>query len=45
MKIKTTNTKPLTPGLLRKMDAYWRATNCKYGEDMPEVRNGKWRAK
>jgi xylulose-5-phosphate/fructose-6-phosphate phosphoketolase len=27
MKIKTTNTKPLTPGLLRKMDAYWRATN------------------
>jgi phosphoketolase len=40
----------LTPGLLGRMDVYWRATNylsltyiCQHGEDLPEIRDWKWK--
>jgi hypothetical protein len=51
--------KPLSPDLLRKMNAYWRAAYAKqflrdklldhktyidkHGQDLPEIRNWKWK--
>jgi phosphoketolase len=36
-------TGPLSPELLHRMDAYWRAANyLSDGQDMPEILNWTW---